>query len=140
MSHLERAIAIALEAHAAKKDRNGRPYILHPLHVMMDMDDEIEMIAAVLHDVVEDSDISLDDLRQEGFPTAALRAVELLTHDKENVPYMTYVRALKPDPIARKIKLADLQHNMTLTRLKKLSEKDQKRLEKYHAAWKILTE
>lgn len=140
MTQLERAIALALEAHRGQTDRQGQPYILHPLHVMMQMDDEAEMIAAVLHDVIEDTGMTLDDLRAEGFSEQALTAVDLLTHDKETTSYETYVRRLKPNPMARKIKLADLRHNMDIRRIRTMSDADKARLEKYHRAWRILSE
>lgn len=140
MTQLERAIALALEAHRGQSDRQGQPYILHPLHVMMQMDDEAEMIAAVLHDVIEDTDMTLDDLRAKGFSEQVLTAVDLLTHDKETTSYEAYVRRLKPNPMARKIKLADLRHNMDIRRIRTMSDSDKARLEKYHRAWRILTD
>lgn len=140
MTELERAIAIALRAHSGQKDRQGQPYILHPLHVMMQMDSEPERIAAILHDVVEDSEITLDDLRDEGFSAEVLTAVALLTHDKSATAYDDYVRKLKPNAIARKIKLADLQHNMDVRRMVTINPEDQERLKKYHRAWRILNE
>lgn len=139
MNLLEHAIAIALDVHSSQRDRYGRPYILHPLHVMLQMDSQEEMTAAVLHDVVEDSDMALDDLRAHGFPEKILQAVDLLTHDKSAMSYDEYVRRLKPNPIARKIKLADLQHNMDIRRLRNVGPNDAARLEKYHRAWRMLT-
>lgn len=139
MNTLERAIRIALQVHSGQTDRYGRPYILHPLHVMLQMDSETEMTAAVLHDVIEDSQMTLEDLRSEGFSEEVLAAVELLTHDKNSTPYDDYVRRLKSNHIARKIKLADLRHNMDIRRLKQFQPKDAARLEKYHRAWRILT-
>lgn len=139
MNLLEHAIAIALDIHSGQQDRYGRPYILHPLHVMLQMDTREEMIAAVLHDVVEDSETTLDDLRAQGFPEEVLLAVDLLTHDKSAMSYDAYVQRLKPNPIARKIKLADLQHNMDIRRLRRVKPDDAARLEKYHRAWRTLT-
>lgn len=139
MNLLEKAIGLALQVHQGQRDRYGRPYILHPLHVMLQMDREKEMIAAVLHDVVEDSDMILDDLRAEGFPPDVLEAVRLMTHDKGAVSYETYVRRLKPNDTARKIKLADLQHNMDIRRMDRVRPEDVDRLEKYRRAWETLT-
>lgn len=139
MSLLERAIAIALEAHGDQTDRTGKPYILHPLHLMMQMDDEVEMMVAVLHDVVEDSERTAGDLRREGFPTEVVEAVALLTHE-EGVAYDDYVQRIKPHPLARKVKMADLMHNMDVRRIAKIQDNDLERLKKYHRAWKILTE
>lgn len=139
MNLLEHAIAIALDVHSGQQDRYGHPYILHPLHVMLQMDTKEEMVAAVLHDVVEDSDTTLDDLRAQGFPEDILHVVDLLTHDKSAMSYDAYVQRLKPNLIARKIKLADLQHNMDIRRLRQVNPDDAARLEKYHRAWRALT-
>lgn len=139
MSQLERAIAVALEAHQGQTDRYGSPYILHPLFVMMQMDSENEMVAAVLHDVLEDSELTLEYLRDQGFQPEVLEAVRLLTHDPEALSYQEYVRRLKLNPIAAKIKLADLKHNMDIRRMNRVEEKDIARLEKYRRAWEILT-
>jgi (p)ppGpp synthase/HD superfamily hydrolase len=140
MNQLERAIRIALEVHEGQTDRYGQPYILHPLFVMMRMDTENERTAAVLHDVIEDSETTLEDLRAAGFPIEVLEAVRLLTHDKQNTSYETYVQRLKPNAIARKIKLADLQHNMDIRRMDEVRNEDLARLERYRRAWETLTE
>ena len=138
MNLLEKCIKFALDVHAGQRDRYGRPYILHPLHLMSQMDTEVELMAAVLHDVIEDSDMTLDDLRQLGLPEEVVQAVSLLTHD-ESDSYDDYVRKLKPNRIARKIKLADLLHNMDIRRMDRVTEKDAARLDKYRRAWEILT-
>jgi (p)ppGpp synthase/HD superfamily hydrolase len=139
MELLERAISIALRVHAGQTDRYGSPYILHPLYVMLQMDTEAEMAAAVLHDVLEDSETTLNDLRREGFPEEILEAVRLMTHDKDTISYQEYVTRLKPNRIARKIKLADLRHNMDIRRMDRVRQEDMARLEKYRAAWEQLT-
>lgn len=139
MNLLERAIAIALEAHQGQTDYYGAPYIVHPLHVMMEMDSENEMMAAVLHDVLEDSPLTLEYLRDQGFPAEVLEAVRLMTHNAETGSYQEYVRRLKPNPIAVKIKLSDLRHNMDIRRMDRVEEKDLERLEKYRRAWETLT-
>ena len=139
MNQLEHAIAIALDVHSGQTDRYGQPYILHPLHVMLEMESEVEMTAAVLHDVIEDSEMTLDDLRAKGFSSEVLEAVDLLTHAKESTPYEEYVQRIKPNPIARKIKMADLRHNMDIRRMDRVRDQDVSRLEKYRRAWKILT-
>jgi (p)ppGpp synthase/HD superfamily hydrolase len=95
------------------------------------------MITAVLHDVIEDTPITLEDLRQQGFPETVLAALALLTHDL-NISYEDYVAAIKPNSLARKVKLADLAHNMDIRRLPELREKDIGRLQKYRRAWEIL--
>jgi (p)ppGpp synthase/HD superfamily hydrolase len=136
---LEKAIAVALEAHAGVMSRSGRPYILHPLRLMIQMESEEEMITAVLHDVVEDSSITLVDLAEIGFSQRVLDALALLTHNKATTDYNDYIIAIKANSLARKIKLADLAHNMDLRRLPNpLSQKDLNRLQKYRQAWKTL--
>ncbi|HEX6385152.1 MAG TPA: GTP pyrophosphokinase [Anaerolineae bacterium] len=138
MNLLEKCIKFALEVHAGQTDRYGLPYILHPLHLMSQMDTEVEMMAAVLHDVIEDSETTLDDLRQLGLPEEVVEVVSLLTHDEAD-SYDDYVRKLKLNAVARKIKLADLAHNMDIRRMDKVTEKDAVRLDKYRRAWEILT-
>lgn len=140
MTLLEDCIALAVEVHRGQKDKYGRPYILHPLHLMAQMDTEEEMMTAVLHDVVEDSGRTLVDLQALGLPEAVIGAVGLLTHDKETTSYDEYVRQLKSDPLARKVKLADLEHNMDVRRLRSVGEKEAERLEKYRRAWVFLRE
>jgi (p)ppGpp synthase/HD superfamily hydrolase len=140
MTLLEECIALAVEAHRGDKDKAGRPYILHPLHLMSQMDTEEEMMTAVLHDVVEDSGRTVADLRELGLPEAVIGAVGLLTHDKETTSYDEYVQQLKSDPLARKVKLADLRHNMDVRRLHSVGEKEAERLEKYRRALAFLME
>ncbi len=135
MTLVERAVRRALEAHAGQKEENGRPYLLHPLRLMLRMDTETEMAAAVLHDVVEDTATTLHDLRAEGFPEQVLAAVALLTHDKKNVSYRKYVERIASDPLARKIKLADLEDNLNLLRLRRLGVHETLRLKRYYEAW-----
>ena len=109
-----KAMKIAYAAHHGQVDYNGIPYIFHPIHLAEAMDDEISCCAALLHDVVEDTDVTMEELARE-FPDAVIRVLKLLTHEK-GVDYFEYVRNLKPHPIARKIKLADLAHNSDQTR------------------------
>ena len=136
---LERAIAIAAEAHAGQKDRAGAPYILHPIRLMIQMDSENAMMAAVLHDVVENSAWTLDDLRKEGFSNEVLNAVDSLTHrDKEGEDYWDYIQRAKSDPIAIKVKLADLEDNLNPDRLNEITEKDEKRFDRYRKAQEML--
>ena len=136
---LERAIAIAAEAHAGQKDRGGAPYILHPIRLMIQMDSEDAMMAAVLHDVVENSVWTLDDLRKEGYSNEVLNAVDSLTHrDKEGEDYWDYIQRAKSDPIAIKVKLADLEDNLNPDRLNEVTEKDEKRFDRYRKAQEML--
>jgi len=137
---LERAIAIAAEAHAGQKDRAGAPYILHPIRLMIQMDSKDAMISSVLHDVVEDSAWTLDDLRIEGFSDEVLNAVDSLTHrDKEGEDYWDYIQRAKSDPIALKVKLADLLDNLNPNRLNKVMKADEKRFERYRKAQQMLS-
>lgn len=137
MSLLETAIGIALEAHQGQQSKNSTPYILHPLHLMLQMETEEEMITAVLHDVIEDTSVTLADLEEVGFAEVVLAALALLTHAK-SMPYDEYILAIKKNPLARKVKLADLQHNMDIRRLPEVGEKDLARLQKYGRAWQVL--
>jgi len=134
---LEKAIEIALRAHAGQKGKDGSPYVLHPLRIMSRMTSPEARMAAALHDVVEDSEVTLDDLREAGFPEPVLTAVKLLTHE-EGISYDDYVQRLKSHPLARKIKVADLEDNSDIRRLSGIEEKDIERLRKYHRAWQIL--
>ncbi|MBQ9156265.1 MAG: HD domain-containing protein [Eubacterium sp.] len=104
-----KAMKIAYDAHHRQLDKNGVPYIFHPIHLAEQMDDEISCTVALLHDVVEDTDKTLDELKEE-FPKEVTDAVALMTHD-ENTDYFDYVRGIKGNPYATKVKLADLAHN-----------------------------
>ncbi len=137
MSTLERAIAIAVEAHAGQKDKAGEPYILHPLRVMMSVATVAQKIVAVLHDVVEDTDWTIDDLRREGFSEEVLRGVNAVTH-REGEKYEDFVRRAGRDPIGRAVKIADISDNLDLTRLPNVTDRDRARAEKYKRALEIL--
>ena len=132
------AAMIAYKAHAGQVDKAGEPYILHPLHVMKHVSTNDEKIVALLHDVIEDTDCTLEDLRKEHFSENVLEALAMMTHDK-SVPYMDYIAKIKENPLARAVKIADLQHNMDLKRIPNPTEKDYERLEKYKAALRHLT-
>lgn len=133
-----KAMLIAFNAHYGQYDKSGVPYIYHPIHLAEQMETEPECIVALLHDVVEDTDITFEELEKE-FSTEVIEALKLLTHDK-SVPYMDYVKNLKSNPISRKVKLADLRHNSDKTRLEKMTIKDWKRNEKYAKAIAFLSE
>jgi (p)ppGpp synthase/HD superfamily hydrolase len=136
---LEHAIDIAVQAHRGQTRRNGEPYVLHPLRVMTACRTDKARIVAVLHDVVEDSDTTLQDLRDEGFDQDVLEALDLVTHEK-GVPYDDYIDRIADNPLAREVKIADLEDNLDLTQLPKVSERDLKRTAKYHLARrKLLT-
>ena len=139
MQPLERAIEIAVNAHADQTDKAGETYVLHPLRVMLEQDSEAAMIAAVLHDVVEDSEWTVTDLQDDDieFPAEAIEAVELLTR-AENESYEEFVEGTADHPIARSVKRADIEDNMDLTRLDDLDTAMLERLEKYHDSWTTL--
>ncbi|EUB83331.1 HD domain-containing protein [Pseudomonas sp. GM30] len=130
---LERAIAIAATAHAGQVDKGGAPYILHPLKVMLRMSSLEERIVAVLHDVVEDCGISLDDLRKEGFSEEVLSAIESVTK-MPGESYEDFVERAAQNPIGRVVKLADLEENSDLSRITSPSWEDLERVEKYRRA------
>lgn len=118
------------ERHKGQTDRSGLPYILHPFHVAEQMDDEESTIAALLHDIVEDTDTTFEELEGLGLSDRVLYALRLMTHE-EGADYYDYVKQIGKDPLARKVKIADLEHNMQLGRLDHVGEKDLERLEKY---------
>jgi (p)ppGpp synthase/HD superfamily hydrolase len=134
---LEKAIGIAVEAHRGQKDRYGAPYILHPLRVMARVDTDTEKTVAILHDVVEDTKWTFEDLKREGFPADVLQALDGVTK-REGEEYDAFVERSASHPLARRVKLADLEDNMDLRRFKSLAPDDLKRLEKYRKAWQRL--
>ncbi len=139
MTIIEKSLAIALRAHTGITDKAGRAYILHPLRIMAKMTTEIEMSAALLHDVIEDSDITALDLLSEGIPSVVVEAVLCLTKQSgEN--YHDFVLRAKQNPIARKVKIADIEDNINVLRITNLTEKDLARIAKYHAAWHFLND
>ncbi|MBQ9043931.1 MAG: bifunctional (p)ppGpp synthetase/guanosine-3',5'-bis(diphosphate) 3'-pyrophosphohydrolase [Eggerthellaceae bacterium] len=133
----KKAMRLCFEAHEGQVDKTDLPYVNHPLHVAESMDDEPSTCAALLHDVIEDTDYRADDLRAMGFPDEVVDALELLTHE-DGVPYLEYVRAIKGNAIARAVKVADLKHNSDLTRLDEVTPADHERVEKYARALEIL--
>ena len=135
----KKALKLSFEAHKEQVDKSDMPYVYHPFHIAEQMKDEDTTIVALLHDVVEDTDITVEDIRKMGFSEDVCEALSLMTHD-ENVPYMEYVKKLKKNPIAKAVKLADLKHNSDLTRLDAVDEKTLKRVGKYKCAMKILIE
>ncbi len=130
MSTLERAIEIAARAHAGQIDKAGEAYILHPLRLMLSMDSDLGRIVAVLHDVVEDSEITLDQLRAEGFAEDALAAIDALTK-RDGESKMDAAARAKENPVALSVKLADNADNQDMTRIGNVTEKDLARLEEY---------
>jgi (p)ppGpp synthase/HD superfamily hydrolase len=137
MPNLEDAILLAIKAHRGQKDKAGAPYILHPLRIMLAMETETEMIVAVLHDVVEDGGIALDDLRKDGYSAEIIDAVDHLTH-RDGEDYDQFIDRVKSNPLAVKVKVADLKDNSNLARIAEPNENDYKRLEKYQRALRKL--
>lgn len=134
---LERAIAIAVGAHHGQKDRNGAPYILHPLRVMARVDTDAEKTIAILHDVVEDTDWTFERLEKEGFPDEIIEPLKCVTK-KEGEEYDAFVKRSASNDLARRVKLAALEDNMDIRRLSTITEKDVERLRKYLRAWRFL--
>lgn len=138
MADLQRAIEIAVTAHRGQTRKDGSPYVLHPLRLMFSVDSVPKKIVAVLHDVVEDTSVSIDDLKREGFSEEVLRALQLVTH-QESQSYEDYIDAIQANPIARCVKLADLADNGNIFEIPDLSKNDLVRLEKYHKAFRKLS-
>jgi (p)ppGpp synthase/HD superfamily hydrolase len=139
MKLIETSLTIALRAYAGKVDKAGREYILHPLRVMAKMKTDEEMSAALLHDVLEDSEITAEQLLAEGIPTQVVEAVQYLSKH-ENEDYQDFVARLKKNELAAKVKLADIEDNIDVLRLNSLGENDLARIKKYHSAWRFLME
>lgn len=137
MPTLENAIALAVEVHRGQTDKAGQPYMLHPLRVMFRCESELERIVAVLHDVVEDTGRSFDDLRRLGYSEAVLAALDCVTRRKDE-SYEQFVERAASNPVARRVKLADLEDNMDVRRLPAVGPEDQKRLDRYVKAWRRL--
>ena len=136
----KKALRICYEAHAGQVDKSGLPYVFHPFHLAEQMETEHEVCVALLHDVMEDTEVTADDLIAAGIPKEYVKTCLLLTHDPR-VPYMDYVSSLKDDPVARKVKMADLRHNSDSTRLDGApTETDIQRFEKYRSALVMLEE
>ncbi|ADO69928.1 HD domain-containing protein [Stigmatella aurantiaca] len=139
MPTLEDAIALAVEAHRGQRDKAGQTYILHPLRVMMRLETEAERMAAILHDVVEDTPYTLERLRALGYPEEVLGALDCLTK-REGETYEAFVERIRPHPLARRVKLADLEDNMDVRRLPSVGPREAERLTRYRAAWSRLKE
>ena len=133
----KKALCIAYKAHEGQVDKTGIPYIFHPFHLAESMTDENSTIVALLHDVIEDTDWTIDDLEKEGFNEDILTALKLMTHNPAE-PYMDYISRLSTFPVARQVKLADLYHNSDQTRVENPDEKMLKRWEKYDRAIQLL--
>ncbi|MEY4590542.1 MAG: hypothetical protein RL497_2618 [Pseudomonadota bacterium] len=130
---LEKALGIALIAHAGQKDKAGAPYILHPLRLMMAASDPDAQVAALLHDVLEDSDLTVDDLKQAGIPEHITTTVEILTRQLDET-YGEFIERIACDELACRIKILDIQDNLNLQRLKSVKKADLMRVNEYHRA------
>lgn len=137
MSSIERAIEIASSAHAGQRDKAGQPYIFHPLRVMLRVNTEHEQMAAVLHDVVEDTSVTFERLEQEGFPIEVLRAIAALTKRPGETRLDAAMRAAA-DPVARVVKLADNAENMDLSRIPNPTDRDYARCREYEEVRAVL--
>lgn len=138
MPTLENAIALAVKAHQGQVDKFGKPYILHPLRVMFRLETELEQMVGILHDVVEDSDVTFDDLRHMGYSEAVIMALDGVTR-REDETYDEFVERSLAHPVSRRVKLADLEDNMDLRRLSgEMTEKDMARMNRYRRAWQRL--
>lgn len=135
--NIEKALKIAYKAHENQFDKGGKPYINHPLHIAKKLKNEDEIITALLHDVIEDSPITIKDLKKLEFNDDILKALSLLTKNKDE-DYFLYINKLKNNNLARKIKILDLEHNLDIKRLPIIKDKDLQRIEKYKKALNIL--
>lgn len=129
----KRAMQIAFDAHREQVDKSGLPYVFHPFHLAEQMQDELTVCTALLHDVIEDTPMTLKELAEAGFPKEVLDALALLTHD-DAIPYMDYVKKIAENSIAKAVKLADLAHNSDLSRLDTVDDYALTRVQKYRDA------
>lgn len=136
MNLVENALRIALDAHAGQTDKAGAPYVLHPIRVMLKMDSAELQAAALLHDVIEDSDgrWTENDLRQAGIPDEVIEIVKALTNPPDGV-YAEFIAGISYNPDAIRVKLADIEDNLDVRRIEELTDKDLARIRKYHQAW-----
>ena len=134
----KKALKLCFEVHKDQVDKTGLPYVFHPFHLAEQMDDELSTTCALLHDVVEDSNVTLQNLADMGFPPAVLEVLALLTHAPD-IPYMEYVKKIAVNPIAKKVKIADLKHNSDVTRVDgEVDEYMQARWQRYKTALEFL--
>lgn len=134
---VKKAMRTAYKAHEGQVDIAGMPYIFHPIHLAEQMDTEDSICLALLHDIVEDTDLTIKELRKRGFKEEVLIALELITK-KPDEEYFSYIKKVKESPLATQVKIADLKHNMDVSRLKKPSKYSEKRIKKYKKALSLL--
>lgn len=135
----KKAINLMFKKHKDQVDKSGLPYVFHPFHIAEQMKDENTTIVALLHDIVEDTDTTFEDLKEMGFNDKVIDALKLMTHNKDE-DYFKYVEKIGKNPIARKVKIKDLEHNMDTSRLDVVTKKDQERVKKYIRCHNYLTE
>ena len=133
----KKALILSFAAHKNQVDKSGIPYVYHPYHLAEQMETEEATVVALLHDVVEDTDYTFNDLQKMGFPDSVIEALRLMTHDPK-IPYLDYVKKMKANPIASAVKLADLKHNSDLSRLNPVDATALARVQKYEKAIQIL--
>jgi len=126
----KKALKLCFKAHKDQVDKSGIPYVFHPFHLAEQMETEETIIVALLHDIIEDTEYTIEDLIKEGFDKTVVDAVALMTH-ADGVDYMQYIAAIKQNPIAKAVKLADLRHNSNISRLDVIDEKAYERRKKY---------
>lgn len=133
----KKAMKYMFEHHKEQCDKSGIPYVFHPFAVAYNLETEDECVVALLHDIVEDTNVTFEDLEKEGYSPLIIETLKLLTH-KENEDYFEYINRISKDEIATKVKIQDLMHNMQDGRLNQITEKDIQRKEKYKKALDIL--
>ena len=133
----KKALHVCFDVHKDQLDKAGAPYVFHPFHLAEQMPDELTTVCALLHDVVEDSGMTLVEMARMGFPAEVIEALSLLTHDTKT-DYKDYVRAIAENPIARRVKIADLKHNCDISRFDMVDDGVEKRVQKYRKALRIL--
>ena len=139
MSRYSKVLEFAMQKHEGQVDKSGKPYILHPIEVALSLYKESDKVVALLHDILEDTDATVEDLVALGLEDYEIEAVRLLTKPHKE-DYMHYVRRVAENPIARRVKMADLRHNMDITRLDVVTERDLARVEQYKKAYQILSD
>jgi (p)ppGpp synthase/HD superfamily hydrolase len=135
----KKAIKLLFEKQKEQQDKAGLPYVFHPFHVAEQMEEEVTVTVALLHDLIEDTEVTFQNLSEMGFSQEVIGALEALTKGKKE-DYCSYIKRLSENSIARKVKIKDLEHNMDLTRLSTVTEKDLKRVEKYKKSYQYLIE
>jgi len=135
--NINKALNLMYEAHKGQKDKGNIPYVFHPYHIAEQMNTEDEIIVALLHDVIEDTNITLEDIKSYGFNNNILEALKVITHDK-NINYIDYINKISKNKLATKIKIRDLKHNIDISRIPNPTEEDYNRVNQYKKALEIL--